>query len=530
MDFYERLFQEEDINWDEMFLLRVNLKYLDDLILQNSESQLLKQQNNFHLIFNKCLEYLDNNFEDRRVNSALTMCSLLKSIFKKKWNSFSDIISLVCGFKNCDFFFQNLLKKIEKIYIESKDIKQIQILLFLNIILLGGISDELEQNILIDYFNNFKLEGYLKIITNSSSTFKMKHNCSLCLSILIHYQSNILLKDKRLIQEYISNRLKLWILSYEEMNQPDGFLYSLFFKKTEKKKKSTIELRSILYLNYELFFKEISFANFLTFISLIFVDFQDDLTFISLIILQILLESKNDSDDFLFRDCSLDAFYIFKNDEKYYYDGMGSLIRVVFDCLMIFLESHLNENLSTKHFQKVLDLFQLMIQQVSLTIVLTTKIKIKKIKFILNWKLFWNLSLKILNFTNDKILIKKVINLLNISILDGNYFLIKKASHYELIFEIMKQKHQLEKYHSLLNPNFEIIFNLLAEIELKFGESVSDDQMLTMIKQSYDTMLFKSITILSYENYLENPNHKDFFKIYFRNFMQEMRLRIDQSI
>ena len=41
---YEKIFQEEEINWDEIFLLRVNLTYLDDLISKNSESQLLKQQ------------------------------------------------------------------------------------------------------------------------------------------------------------------------------------------------------------------------------------------------------------------------------------------------------------------------------------------------------------------------------------------------------------------------------------------------------------------------------------------------------
>ena len=95
----------------------------------------------------------------------------------------------------------------------------------------------------------------------------------------------------------------------------------------------------------------------------------------------------------------------------------------------------------------------------------------------------------------------------------------------------MNQKNQLEKLNSYLNSNFEIIFNLLSEIEIKFGiDSMNENQIMTMIKQSYDTLDFKLITIISYENYIENPNHLDFFKIYFRNFMHEMRIRIDQSI
>jgi hypothetical protein len=140
----------------------------------------------------------------------------------------------------------------------------------------------------------------------------------------------------------------------------------------------------------------------------------------------------------------------------------------------------------------------------------------------------WNISLKILKFTNDKLLIKKVINLLNISILDGNYFLTKKVLHCnflyfnfqsdELIYEIMSEKRQLEKFQTYLNDNFVLIFNLLSEIELK-NQNPTDD-----------TLEFKPINLLGYENYIENPNHSQYFKRFFKHFIQEMKLKIDQSI
>jgi hypothetical protein len=299
---------------------------------------------------------------------------LFRSIFKMKWSSFSDIITLgifkinskkVSGFKNCDDFFQNLLKKIENIFIECSDFKQIQILLLFVIILLSGgdlIGNEMESNILLDYFHNFKLDGFLKIISNGKSTNKMKHNSSLCLSILIHFQKNILLKEKKILQDYISIRFKWWTDSFEELNQTSGFFYELFFKKPERKKKSVQELRSILYLYYEINFKEISISQFLTLVSVIFRDYQEDTSYLCLITLQTMLESKKE--DFLFKDISLSDMFIIKNDQRHHYEGVGSLVRIVFDCLIIFLSSHLNEKLSSEHYIKCIDLFQLIIQQV----------------------------------------------------------------------------------------------------------------------------------------------------------------------
>jgi hypothetical protein len=43
-DLYEKIFKSEDINWDELFLLRVNISYIENLILQIPEQDLLKQQ------------------------------------------------------------------------------------------------------------------------------------------------------------------------------------------------------------------------------------------------------------------------------------------------------------------------------------------------------------------------------------------------------------------------------------------------------------------------------------------------------
>jgi hypothetical protein len=93
----------------------------------------------------------------------------------------------------------------------------------------------------------------------------------------------------------------------------------------------------------------------------------------------------------------------------------------------------------------------------------------------------------------------------------------------------MCEKSQLEKFHTYLNDNFVLIFNLLSEIELK-NQNPTDFQIITSIKQSYDTLEFKPINLLGYENYIENPNHSQYFKRFFKHFIQEMKLKIDQSI
>jgi hypothetical protein len=43
-DLYEKIFKSEEVNWDELFLLKVNITYVENLILQIPEQDLLKQQ------------------------------------------------------------------------------------------------------------------------------------------------------------------------------------------------------------------------------------------------------------------------------------------------------------------------------------------------------------------------------------------------------------------------------------------------------------------------------------------------------
>jgi len=120
-----------EVFWEELFLLKVNIKFLDRCFLLTGEEQLLALKSTFNLIFHHCLLALkDDNiircvhgFEVRHMSRrplvhshslthsrplsfTQTMATMLRAIFRKKFNNFGfEVISLICGMDNADQFF-----------------------------------------------------------------------------------------------------------------------------------------------------------------------------------------------------------------------------------------------------------------------------------------------------------------------------------------------------------------------------------------------------------------------------------------
>lgn len=113
---YECLLKGEDVSnqnilfWEEFFLLKPNISTLENEILKMTPEQLQTAKQNINLLFNHCIEILDQKDQQHSIRVAysfLTLSILLSSLFKKSVESQSEVMEL---FNGCDNFANKLQK------------------------------------------------------------------------------------------------------------------------------------------------------------------------------------------------------------------------------------------------------------------------------------------------------------------------------------------------------------------------------------------------------------------------------------
>lgn len=122
---YECLLKGEDISnhnvqfWKEFFLLKPKVATIENEIQKMSVEQLQVAKQNINLLFNQCIETLDQQQGIRVAYGLLTLCALVHAIFKKSLDTQLDAIEMLTGFDNMIVKIQNLLN-ICQTYLEGK--------------------------------------------------------------------------------------------------------------------------------------------------------------------------------------------------------------------------------------------------------------------------------------------------------------------------------------------------------------------------------------------------------------------------
>uniref|UniRef100_A0A8B9SLA7 Armadillo like helical domain containing 3 n=1 Tax=Anas platyrhynchos TaxID=8839 RepID=A0A8B9SLA7_ANAPL len=106
---YDEVFTTEDPSknnprfWEELFLMKVNLEYLEGKLEALDGEELMKIKDNINCLFQHCIQALGEEHPIRVVNALQTLCALIRGVHQKnKSTSGFDIINMLVGFDKAE--------------------------------------------------------------------------------------------------------------------------------------------------------------------------------------------------------------------------------------------------------------------------------------------------------------------------------------------------------------------------------------------------------------------------------------------
>ncbi|CAL8269446.1 unnamed protein product [Gadus morhua 'NCC'] len=106
---YDEIFAKEDPSkhnprfWDELFLMKVNLEYLESKLESVDGEEVQRIQDNINSLFHHCVQALGEEHQIKVVNALQTLCALFRGVHQKnKSSSGFDIINMLMGFDKAE--------------------------------------------------------------------------------------------------------------------------------------------------------------------------------------------------------------------------------------------------------------------------------------------------------------------------------------------------------------------------------------------------------------------------------------------
>eukprot|EP00029_Vermamoeba_vermiformis_P014623 TRINITY_DN9734_c0_g1_i1.p1 TRINITY_DN9734_c0_g1~~TRINITY_DN9734_c0_g1_i1.p1 ORF type:complete len:709 (-),score=152.98 TRINITY_DN9734_c0_g1_i1:40-2166(-) len=192
---YESLFKGEDPGisrpefWDELFLLKINHSSLENC-LNIPEADLLKAKANVQIIFQKCIETLNDGNQLRISHVLETMTILLEVLSKKKLNS-KEILNLIAEPNNVETIFRSLTANIAQILSAAGDKagaqKERAIKLYLTI-LIG--QDQFHENSLIEQLVQHEIFSAFLQVFKQTFTQTLAFDAIMTMTLLANYKKH----------------------------------------------------------------------------------------------------------------------------------------------------------------------------------------------------------------------------------------------------------------------------------------------------------------------------------------------------
>ncbi|XP_057664352.1 armadillo-like helical domain-containing protein 3 [Diorhabda carinulata] len=191
---YECLLKGDDVSqqntlfWEEFFLLKPKVATIENEIQKLSVEQLQIAKNNINLLFNQCIEILDQQ-NIRAAYGLLTLCALLHSIFKKGLDSQIDAIEFLMGFENVALKTQKLLKICQS-FLEGEDSTDAVKALCLKLILILTTGlESINQNTLIECIMVTPVfECLVKLLCDVPTRQRHGFDVVLIITLLVNYR------------------------------------------------------------------------------------------------------------------------------------------------------------------------------------------------------------------------------------------------------------------------------------------------------------------------------------------------------
>ncbi|XP_063100471.1 armadillo-like helical domain-containing protein 3 isoform X3 [Cavia porcellus] len=191
---YDEIFMTEDPSkcsprfWEELFLMKVNLEYLEGKLESLDSEELMKIKDNVNCLFQHCIQALGEEHPIRVVNALQTLCALIRGVHQKnKSTSGFDIINMLMGFDKAELCMKNLMESLDSLLCAegSESLKSLCLKLLLCLV---TVTDNISQNTILEYVMiNSIFEAILQILSHPPSRREHGYDAVVLLALLVNY-------------------------------------------------------------------------------------------------------------------------------------------------------------------------------------------------------------------------------------------------------------------------------------------------------------------------------------------------------
>uniref|UniRef100_A0A3B4F211 Armadillo like helical domain containing 3 n=1 Tax=Pundamilia nyererei TaxID=303518 RepID=A0A3B4F211_9CICH len=158
---YDEIFAKEDPAknnprfWDELFLMKVNLEYLESKLESVDGEDVQRIQDNINSLFHHCVQALGEEHQIKVVNALQTLCALFRGVHQKnKSASGFDIINMLMGFDKAEQRMKDLMERLDSLLCgdSSESLKSLCLkLMYDNYHLICLFCYNISQNTILEY-------------------------------------------------------------------------------------------------------------------------------------------------------------------------------------------------------------------------------------------------------------------------------------------------------------------------------------------------------------------------------------------
>nr|XP_025130177.1 UPF0668 protein C10orf76 homolog isoform X5 [Bubalus bubalis] len=227
---YDEIFMTEDPSkcsprfWEELFLMKVNLEYLEGKLESLDGEELMKIKDNINCLFQHCIQALGEEHPIRVVNALQTLCALIRGVHQKnKSTSGFDIINMLMGFDKAELCMKNLMESLDSLLCAegSESLKSLCLKLLLCLV---TVTDNISQNTILEYVMiNSIFEAILQILSHPPSRREHGYDAVVLLALLVNYRkyelrlnleklkkSSTALNDGTIIKSQCPDQIVVW--------------------------------------------------------------------------------------------------------------------------------------------------------------------------------------------------------------------------------------------------------------------------------------------------------------------------------
>ncbi|KAJ0033284.1 hypothetical protein NQD34_000391 [Periophthalmus magnuspinnatus] len=192
---YDEIFAKEDPAknnprfWDELFLMKVNLEYLESKLESVDGEEVQRIQDNINSLFHHCVQTLAEEHQIKVVNALQTLCALFRGVHQKNKSATGfDIINMLMGFDKAEQRMKDLMERLDSLLCGegSESLKSLCLKLLLCLV---TVTDNISQNTILEYVMiNSIFEAILQILSDTSSRGQHGYDAVVLLALLVNYR------------------------------------------------------------------------------------------------------------------------------------------------------------------------------------------------------------------------------------------------------------------------------------------------------------------------------------------------------